>query len=148
MAALSLAGQVRARAAQVRQDGAYCGLFESLVLASLRNLTVLLVFGTSVIDVYKFCAEGLPRTTGKDVWRFVAVRTTSSGIMLSADNPGTLAPDANHFMIGRSSFDKRARDTSDDAIVKYLPTGERRKAADAAGELNMRLLKTVQEIVS
>ena len=62
--------------------------------------------------------------------------------MMSADKPDSSVPHANHFMIGRSSASKKARMTSNDSIPKYLPDGNRRKAADVASELNMRLLPT------
>ena len=51
---------VRARAADVLQDGSYCGLFELTVLAAWKNVKVLVVFGTNVLDVYDFFGKGLP----------------------------------------------------------------------------------------
>ena len=55
-----VADQVRARAADVRYDVAYCGLFELIVLVSLRNVQVIVLFGTQVLDVYKFFGDALP----------------------------------------------------------------------------------------
>ena len=154
---------VRARAADVLQDGSYCGLFELTVLAAWKNVKVLLVFGTHVLDVYDFFGKGLPPLPdrpSRPVMKFVVVQAKSGGVMMSADEPGSFVPDMNHFMIGRTKEGKvpkvqvtadysikggsvaKVKVTAESIIPKLMPDGGRRKAADVARDLHLSLRPT------
>ena len=93
----NVAIQIRKRASDVRQDAAYCGLFELTVWAALKNLRILCSFGASIIGVYRFCGKMLPQMDPKTTIRVVAVYCTN-GKLLSADKPGSAVPQANHFL--------------------------------------------------
>ena len=143
MADASIANQARARARAVRQDGSYCGLFEITVWCSMKNVRVLLLFGTRIMNVYAFCGHGLPPIKANATHRLVAV-LSSGGKLLSADKPDVSVPEANHFVIVRSAAGQIALDTSEHLTTpRYLPNGGRRKAADVALYLGWRLQLTV-----
>ena len=90
MADIDIDEQIRIRASDVHQDGSYNGLFELTSWCSLREWKVLLIFGTSVVDVYKFCGHGLPKFTPKKTIRLVVVQATPVGTLMSADKSDSL----------------------------------------------------------
>ena len=92
-----VSAQIRKRAGDVRQDGAYCGVFEITCWAFYKRRRILCSFGTSIQDIYQFCGSGLPKLKYTTTIRVVAVYCTD-GKLLSADKPGSAVPQANHFV--------------------------------------------------
>ena len=139
----AIAKAMRARARDVRQDGAYCGLLEIAAWCWLKKVHVLLAFGLHIVNVYRFCGDGLPDFKPKKIQRLIAVQA-SGDKLLSADKPGVSVPDANHFVIGRSAHGKQALDTSEHVSApRFLPDGSRRAASDVALDLYWRIMPTV-----
>ena len=123
MGCRDIAKEMRARAREVRRDGSFGGLFEITVWCSLRKVHVLLAFGVSILNVYLFCGGGLEPFTPKRVHKIVGTQVVKDKLM-SADKPGVIVPEVNHFVIGRSAFGVQGLQTSDGATAaRYLPNG-------------------------
>ena len=65
---------IKRRAHQIRHDADYIGMFEWVVWAWLVKARVLLMFGTSVIDVYHVFGSGVPALNMTKVYRVAAVQ--------------------------------------------------------------------------
>ena len=82
------------------------------------------------------CGTSLKAFTPKQVHNMVFLQVVNNK-MMSADKPGAIVPDVNHFVIGRTAFGEQVL-TSDPAgatTAKYLPNGDRRSAADVLKDL-------------
>ena len=144
-----VADVIRQRAKAIRQAGCYCGIFETAVLAYLRNVRIKVPFGTECIDIYEHFIDDLlpqPARANRPWWRFVAVLAKPGGVLMSADKSGLSHPDVNGFAIGRSKRDTTVKDLPDlvaaDDIEKYLPNGARRRASDVASEQGVGIKAT------
>ena len=123
----NVAIQIRKRAGDVRQDGAYCGLFELIVWAALKNVRVLCSFGTAIQNVYRFCGRTLPQMDPKPTIRVAAVYCTAGGLF-SADKPGLAVPEVNHFVAAREQHKGTCKYKACGIVRKFEPCGRRRTA--------------------
>ena len=133
--------EIRKRAGDVRQDGQYCGLFELTVWAAMKELRVLCSFGTSILNVHHFCGKNLPTFKYRGTIRVAAVYCTADG-MFSADKPGVLVPEANHFLAAFEQFPHVGKTKTDRNVRRYKPGGGRRTAEEVAYDIGWLLLIT------
>ena len=136
-----VAAAMRARARQVRQDGAYGGLFEIMVWCRLNRMHVLLAFGVSIMDVNRICGAGLRPFKPKVVHKMVACKMVNERAM-SADKPGLVVPDVNHFVFAHSRKDGNGLTTPREDPIPYLPDGSRRNAVSSAADLQWVIYNT------
>jgi len=126
--------EIRKRAGDVRQDGEYCGLFELTVWAALKELKILCSFGTSIVNVHEFCGEDLPKVQHRATIRVAAVYCTEDR-MFSADKPGLVVPEANHFLAAHEQSKCSGKTATDTSVRKYKPCGGRRTAEEVAYDI-------------
>ena len=93
MAALA----IKTRAAEIRESGAYLGIFEWLAWGVLSDASVQMLFGTNVVELGPFMGPNLPRPSGGRIHRVAAVRM-QDGIWYTAGAESLT--DVNHFVIG------------------------------------------------
>ena len=122
MAACALA----ARAQALRRPGEYLGLFDWLVWGDLRQVQVLMLFGTHVVDIRVLRAQGLPPLEASAVHRVVATARTGTGRLLTPAGFG--AGGVNHYVIGNASPAASAASPHEDLAV---PAGSCARAAAA-----------------
>ena len=130
--------QIRKRAGDVRQGGAYCGLFELTVWAALKEWRVLCSFGASIVNARQFCGKWLPSFRSRATIRVVAVQCTADGLF-SADKPGQSAPEANHFVAAYEQHKGSAKSKTDESVRSYRKGGGRRSAEEVAYDLGWQL---------
>ena len=108
LTAKDLAAQIRARAAIVKDNGEYIGLFELVVYAALRLRPVYACFGSGVVNILNLFAPWLLATinslppSGSDVRmpaRFVGCVAGAGGKLISTTTTHGY-PVMNHWVIG------------------------------------------------
>ena len=102
LSSVASAEQIRNRAAEVRQNSEYTGIFELIVYADLRCRRALLCFGEEIVDLCAFLAPVIAsRVASKGhsapgPARFAGVLYQGSGKLVSANREGVFAPVVNH----------------------------------------------------
>ena len=96
---------LRARSAEIHDDGVYLGLLEWVVFSVLEMMTALMLFGEYVLNVGQVFAPALcPCLDSARVCRVAAVRVGPKGKLLSAVGAsGACYPDINHYVIGQEA---------------------------------------------
>ena len=124
--AVMAASAIAARAQAVQRPGEYLGLFDWLVWGDLRRAQVLMLFGTHVVDIRVYCAQGLPPLTASAVHRVVATARAGNGRLLTPAGFG--AGGVNHYVVGNASPAASAASPHEDIAV---PPGSCARAAAA-----------------
>ena len=100
-ASVDVARSIRRRSAQVLQMGEHVGFWEWVVWSFMRDVSVLMLFGSDVVDVrVVFGPASVAPTRG--IHRVAAVMLAANGSYRSAvapDNRGHV-PVSNHFLVG------------------------------------------------
>ena len=104
MASAGVAVAIAKRADNVRRMGSYVGFWEWLLYSAMRDRPVLMLFGSSIVNIRDFFSPPGPPPTGRAV-RVAAVRLTTKGgykaeTMVTEKGTYGYQPLVNHYLIG------------------------------------------------
>lgn len=94
----TMGSSIQARAAQVRHEGFYIWFFAWLVWRSISSSNVLMLFGSTVVDVGLLFGGSVPAVVSTAVHCVIGV-SLGGNKMMSAVVLGSALPDANHFVV-------------------------------------------------
>ena len=109
-----IAESIERRSREVRCPGEWMFFFEWAVWASKENVSVHLLFGSSIVDVLGVFAPKLRSAFVRETHRVAAVRIDAEGTLLSATRQNGHRPDVNHFVIGCPIMGRQEPEAIDD----------------------------------